>query len=260
MCPSSLALPRSYLGSLCLRRFSTVVSVSLRSRGSRTEYRLRFNLYANECLVFTEPRADRLCFGHNFRVSTYNKRGDCGRSSTRSLAEAAGGALRLSDFRRRECGTTKYAFAWGMWTKFLISRSRETGVLGNRSRDRVITRAKKLDGRTHVVTNDATISIHRPSVFLLGEARRPAHVPLTAFYKFPKAVIDNGRRGCAHRQLDECAPLAFNYRSILSVQTHWSFVHLSVPSVRPPVGRSVCASGISGRNNIGRTPMLVPAA
>lgn len=62
-------------GSLCLRRFSASTSVFLRTRGSRTEYRLRFNLYANECLVFTEPRADRLCFGHNFRVPMYNKRG-----------------------------------------------------------------------------------------------------------------------------------------------------------------------------------------
>jgi len=78
-------------------------------RGSRTEYRLRFNLYANECLVFTEPRADRLCFGHNFRVPMYNKRGDCGRACSLSLSLARSlflspvhaGIARSSDFCRR---------------------------------------------------------------------------------------------------------------------------------------------------------------
>lgn len=65
------------------------------------------------------------------------------------------------------------------------------------------------------------------------------------FYKFPKAVIDNVRRSYAYRQLDECAPLAFNYRSILSVQSHWS-------SVRPSVGRSVGPHvRYFERNNIG---------
>lgn len=50
------------------------------AQGSRDEYRLRFNLYANECLVFTEPRAHRLCFRHNFRgPPSYNKRVGCDR-------------------------------------------------------------------------------------------------------------------------------------------------------------------------------------
>ena len=81
------------------------------------------------------------------------------------------------------------------------------------------------------------------------------------FYKFPKAVIDNIRRRNAYRQLDECVPLAFNYRSILSVQSHWSSVCWSVrPSVGRSVGRLVGRVGRSvgphvryfERNNIGR--------
>lgn len=79
LCPPILSARRRRLG---LPLSATV--------GGRTEYRLRFNLYANECLVFTEPRADRLCLGHNFRVPTYNKRGDCRAAAARrvSLAEA----------------------------------------------------------------------------------------------------------------------------------------------------------------------------
>jgi len=73
----------------------------------------------------------------------------------------------------------------------------------------------------------------------------PAHpirdVPSTGFCKSPKAsVIDNGRRRNGPRQLDECAPLAFNYTSILSARCHWSSVCPSVhPAVHRSVGRSV---------------------
>lgn len=87
-------------------------------------------------------------------------------------------------------------------------------------------------------------SIYRPFIFL---SERIPRVPSTAFYKFPKAVIDNGRRRNAHRQLDECAPLAFNYRSILSV-----YEAIGRPSVRPSLGPHV---RYFGRNNIESNPM-----
>lgn len=64
-------------------------------------------------------------------------------------------------------------------------------------------------------------------------SERIPHVPSTVLYKFPQAVINNVRRGNAHRQLDECVPLAFNYRSILSVQKPL-VVRLSArPSIGP---------------------------
>lgn len=93
---------------------------------------------------------------------------------------------------------------------------------------------KKVGRTVNKVTNDVTLmplSIYWPFISLFEHI---PHVPSTVLYKFPKAVIDNVRRGNAHRQLDECAPLAFNYRSILSVQK---------PLVVRP---SVYRSGISG--------------
>jgi len=90
---------------------------------------------------------------------------------------------------------------------------------------------KKMGG-INKVTNDVTLiplSIYRPFISL---SERIPHVPSTVLYKFPKAVIDNVRRGNAHRQLDECAPLAFNYRSILSVQKPL----VARPSARPSIG------------------------
>lgn len=91
---------------------------------------------------------------------------------------------------------------------------------------------KKFGRMVNKVTNDVTLmpfSIYRPFISL---SERIPHVPSTVLYKFPKAVINNVCRGNAHRQLDECVPLAFNYRSILSVQKPL----VVCPSARPSIG------------------------
>lgn len=91
---------------------------------------------------------------------------------------------------------------------------------------------KKFGRMVNKVTNDVTLmpfSIYRPFISL---SERIPHVPSTVLYKFPKAVINNVCRGDAHRQLDECVPLAFNYRSILSVQKPL----VVCPSARPSIG------------------------
>lgn len=52
---------------------------------------------------------------------------------------------------------------------------------------------KKLGRTVNKVTNDVTLMplpIYRSFIFL---SERIPHVPLTALYKFPKAVIDNVR-------------------------------------------------------------------
>lgn len=78
-------------------------------------------------------------------------------------------------------------------------------------------------------------------------AYRP-RVPSSAFYKFPKAVIDNGRRRDAHRQLDECERRLHLITGVF--YRHEPIGRSSIcpfvcPSVRSSVRRSACASGIS---------------